>query len=715
MSMSVRVPIEPDNPSIMRDEALCIKCGQCREVCTSYIGVHGTYTLAQTGDRAVCINCGQCANVCPVASITEKYEYQDVRRAAADPEKIVIFNTSPSVRISLGEEFDMADGSFVQGKMVALLRKLGADYVLDTNFSADLTIVEEASELISRLTEKSKPLPQFTSCCPSWVKYAETYHPEILAHISTSKSPIGMQGPTVKTYFAKKMNLDPKKIVNVAVTPCTAKKFEIRREEMNAASGYLGIPGMRDMDYVITTRELARWAKEEEIDFANLSDSSFDRLMGEASGAGVIFGNSGGVMEAALRTAYEYVTGEKAPRMLYELKPVRGLEAVKEAEVSMGELKVRVAVIYGTKAASEFIEHWKKGNSYHFVEVMTCPGGCIGGGGQPKGTLLKGDELRKKRMDGLYNRDEKMELRSSHENEEIKELYREFYGKPLSEMAEKMLHTGYKDRSGDLGDRTKIAEEPPENRPDADNLETDKLTKDNRENSGGNNMGNSVKYRCTICGYIHEGELPEGFTCPVCHQPASVFVKIEEEAPAAAKESANRFAGTKTEKNLMEGFAGESQARNKYTYFAAIAQREGYDQLAEIFLKTARNEQEHARLWYEALGHLGTTAENLLTAAEGENYEWTDMYDRFAKDAKEEGFDDMAELFTRVGAIEKSHEERYRALLHNVEMQKVFEKSEEVMWECRICGHLVIGKRAPEVCPVCKYAQSYFEVRKENY
>ena len=219
-----------------------------------------------------------------------------------------------------------------------------------------------------------------------------------------------------------------------------------------------------------------------------------------------------------------------------------------------------------------------------------------------------------------------------------------------------------------------------------------------------------VKYRCSVCGYIHEGELPEDFICPRCKQPASVFVKIEEETKPG-----NQYVGTKTEKNLMEAFAGESQARNKYTYFADIAQREGYDQLSEIFLKTARNEQEHARIWYEELGNLEKTAENLLHAAEGENYEWTDMYDRFAKDAEEEGFKDLAERFRNVAAIEKSHEERYRALLKNVEMQQVFEKGEETMWECRVCGHLVIGKKAPEVCPVCKYAQSYFEVRKENY
>ena len=222
--------------------------------------------------------------------------------------------------------------------------------------------------------------------------------------------------------------------------------------------------------------------------------------------------------------------------------------------------------------------------------------------------------------------------------------------------------------------------------------------------------GNMAKYRCTVCGYIHEGELADGFECPRCKQPASAFELVKE-----SEKSENKYAGTKTEKNLMEAFSGESQARNKYTYFAHVAQREGYEQLAEIFLSTARNEQEHARIWFEELGHIGNTAENLLHAAEGENYEWTDMYDRFAKEAEEEGFKELAARFRRVAAIEKSHEERYRKLLNNVEMQQVFEKGEQTMWECRVCGHLVMGKKAPVVCPVCKYSQSYFEVRKENY
>lgn len=448
LSPEVRVPIEKENVSILREEARCIKCGQCRDMCRDYIGVLGTYDLLRTKDTAICINCGQCANVCPVESIREQPEYGMVLAQIMDPDKVVVVSTSPSVRASLGEEFGMEEGSFVQGKMVALLRALGVDYVLDTNFAADMTIVEEASELVDRITTGSKPLPQFTSCCPAWVKFAEIYYPELIPHISTSKSPIGMQGPTVKTYFAKKMGIDPERIVNVALTPCTAKKYEIRREEMKAAGQYLGKEGMRDMDHVITTREIAQWARMKKIDFESLEDSEYDSLMGLGSGAGVIFGNTGGVMEAALRTAYEYVTGEKAPAVLYDLKPVRGMEAVREASLQVGDINVNVAVVYGTASLRGFLEQMKEsGKQYHFVEVMTCPGGCIGGGGQPKDKKFEGDGLRQKRIDSLYRRDGSMTVRLSHENEEIKALYREFYGKPLGELAEKMLHTFYREKS----------------------------------------------------------------------------------------------------------------------------------------------------------------------------------------------------------------------------------------------------------------------------
>lgn len=684
--LDVRVPIEEDNPSIVRHEEKCIACGMCKNVCTEAIGVHGTYTLEQTGGEAVCIHCGQCANVCPVDSITERYEYMDIREAVKNPDRIVIVSTSPSVRAALGEEFGMADGAFVEGKMVALLRSLGVDYVLDTNFAADLTIVEEASELIERVTKGRGPLPQFTSCCPAWVKFLEMYEPGMLPHVSTAKSPIGMQGPTIKTYFAKKMGLDPKKIVNVALTPCTAKKYEIRRDEMHAAADYYGISGMRDMDFVLTTREMALWAKEEGIDFAALSDSDYDDIMGQGSGAGVIFGNTGGVMEAALRTAYEYITGEEAPQQLYNLQPVRGYEGIREASVQIKDLEVKVAVVYGTANARKLLEKIKSGEiQYHFVEVMTCPGGCIGGGGQPKDIMKDADQVRKERIASLYQRDEQMQLRKSHENPQIKQIYEEFYGKPLSEMAEKMLHTSYEDKS-EIFHRNNVK---------------------NDEQKGESKMG---KWKCKICGYIYEGDvLPEDYVCPVCKQPASAFEKIEEQKPS------NPYAGTQTEKNLEAAFAGESQARNKYTYFASVAKKEGYEQIASLFLKTADNEKEHAKMWFKELKGIGDTAQNLEAAADGENYEWTDMYEGFAKTAEEEGFTELAAKFRMVGEIEKHHEERYRALLKNVETAEVFKKSEVKVWECRNCGHIVVGTEAPERCPVCNHPQSYFEVHTENY
>lgn len=451
MDLSVRVPIEQDNPSIIREEELCIKCGMCRNVCQEKIGVHGTYTLEETGDRAICIHCGQCANVCPVNSIHERYEYGNVREAIQDPEKVVIVSTSPSVRAALGEAFGMPEGSFVEGKMVALLRKLGFDYVLDTNFAADLTIMEEAAELIERL-KAGERLPQFTSCCPAWVEYVETYYPELMGHLSTAKSPISMQGPTIKTYFAGQKEIRPETIVNVALTPCTAKKYEIRREELHGAADYLQNPEIRDMDYVITTRELARWAKEEGIDFAALEDGNYDDLMSEASGGGVLFGNSGGVMEAALRTAYYMITGENPPADLLEYEPVRGTEGVKTGTVTIGEQTLKVAAVYGTANAKKLIESWKQGDvHYDFIEVMTCPCGCIGGGGQPKEYLMMSGTLHENRMKALYRKESGTKLRSSYENPEIIELYQKFYGAPLHELSEKMLHTHYRDRSGDLG------------------------------------------------------------------------------------------------------------------------------------------------------------------------------------------------------------------------------------------------------------------------
>lgn len=542
LSESIRVPIEADNPAIRRIENLCIKCGQCRDICRDYISVLGYYDLSKTNDTAVCIHCGQCANVCPVSSITETPEMDAVIAAAKDPDKVLIVSTSPSVRVSLGEAFGMQRGSFVEGKMIALLRKLGADYVLDTNFAADMTIVEEASELVERITTHNKPLPQFTSCCPAWVKFAEIYYPELLPNISSAKSPIGMQGPTIKTYFAKKMGIDPKKIVNVALTPCTAKKFEIRRGEMNASARYLNLPGLRDMDHVITTRELADWAKKADIDFSSLEDSKFDKLMGEASGAGVIFGNTGGVMEAAVRTAYEFVTHEPAPKELYTLEPVRGMQEIREAAVEIGTLRLQLAVIYGTSNVRRFLSMAKEsGKHYDFIEVMTCPGGCIGGGGQPKADVEERRTMVDSRIESLYKRDAQMKLRKSHENPELKQLYEEFYRKPLSPIAEEMLHTSYTDRSGLLGEdagkyKTLLTF-------DVDGAEAkngaaaffgEETGKNARSERTGNYNYEEVttpgsatrKWKCRVCGYIYEGDNPPA-ECPICHMDSSYFDPVK--------------------------------------------------------------------------------------------------------------------------------------------------------------------------------------------
>ena len=540
LSESIRVPIEADNPAIRRIENLCIKCGQCRDICRDYISVLGYYDLSKTNDTAVCIHCGQCANVCPVSSITETPEMDAVIAAAKDPDKVLIVSTSPSVRVSLGEAFGMQRGSFVEGKMIALLRKLGADYVLDTNFAADMTIVEEASELVERLTTHNKPLPQFTSCCPAWVKFAEIYYPELLPNISSAKSPIGMQGPTIKTYFAKKMGIDPKKIVNVALTPCTAKKFEIRRGEMNASARYLNLPGLRDMDHVITTRELADWAKKADIDFSTLEDSKFDKLMGEASGAGVIFGNTGGVMEAAVRTAYEFVTHEPAPKELYTLEPVRGMQEIREAAVEIGTLRLQLAVIYGTSNVRRFLSMAKEsGKHYDFIEVMSCPGGCIGGGGQPKADVEERRTMVDSRIESLYKRDAQMKLRKSHENPELKQLYEEFYRKPLSPIAEEMLHTSYTDRSGLLGEdagKYKTLLTFDVDGAEAKNGAAAFFGEETGKNARSEGTGDyeevttpgsaTRKWKCRVCGYIYEGDNPPA-ECPICHMDRSYFDPVK--------------------------------------------------------------------------------------------------------------------------------------------------------------------------------------------
>lgn len=697
----IRIPIEKDNPSIMRNEELCIKCGQCRQVCTNELGVAKLYSLESTKDKAICIHCGQCANVCPVNSITEVYEYTKVKQAIKDPEKVVIFSTSPSVRVGLGEEFGMEPGSFVEENMVSALRRLGGDYVLDTNFSADLTIMEEAAELVARVTKKEKPLPQFTSCCPGWVKFVETFYPDILPHVSSAKSPIGMQGPTIKTYFAKKNNIDPERIVNVAVTPCTAKKFEIRRDEMKDSAQYWDKDEFRDMDYVITTRELAKWMKEESLDIQSVGTSTYDQWMGDASGAGVIFGNTGGVMEAAARTAYYYVTGENPPEDYFSLEPVRGLDGIKEANVVIGEVPLKLVIIHGTENARIFIEQWKKnGEHYDFVEVMACRGGCIGGGGQPKTAVPMSDEIRNARISALYRKDANMKLRMSHENPEIKAIYDEFYGEPLSGLAEKMLHTAYKSRYQDLGEEGMVLH----------TMET--------ENSESKKENNTMKkWKCTVCGYIHEGkQAPE--ECPLCKVTAEKFVEVaEEKAQEAAASSHGKTVapGSKTEKNLMEAFAGESMARGKYTYFAEVAKENGLEQMAAIFMETAEQEREHAKMWFREYHGINGVEQNLIDAAAGEHDEWTDMYVRMAKEAREEGYHDIADKFELVAKVEAQHEKRYLRLLDHYKTEKTFAGEAPLGWKCRNCGYIHEGENALDVCPVCSYPKAYFERQSHNY
>lgn len=670
----IRVIIDNDNPSVERIEEKCIKCGQCVKICNEFVSVNNNYDITKTG-KSICVNCGQCIKCCPTNSLIVKEEYKRLKDLMKDKNKVFIISTSPSVRVALGEEFGLSLGSFVQDKMVGVLKQLGFNFVLDTNFAADLTICEEATELIKRV-QSGKNLPQFTSCCPAWIKFAEIYYPEILPNISSCKSPIGMQGPIIKTYFAKKMGIDPKDIVNVALTPCVAKKMEIKRKEFNVASKFNQNGEYSDMDFCITTTELAKWIKEENINFNDIKGSEFDSLLGQASGAGVIFGNSGGVMEAAVRTAYTYLTGNEPNSLLLNYTPVRGIDEIKETQIEVNGIKLHLCVVYGLKNARIVLDQIKNGKKYDFVEIMTCPGGCIGGGGQPK-HLGEEVEAQKARIKSLYNRDSQMKLRESHNNPEIIALYKEFLGDRGSELAEKLLHTIYFDKSEQL-------------------------------NKGEKNM-KTVKYRCKICGEIFEVPVGTEPVCPVCHVGKEQLELIEED------KKLNKYAGTESEKNLMTAFAGESQARNKYTYFASVAKKEGFEQICELFTKTADNEKEHAKMWFKELNGLGDTSENLKNAAEGENYEWTDMYKGFAETAEKEGFPELAEKFRMVADIEKRHEERYRALLNNVKSKQVFEKSTVKVWECRNCGHIVIGTKAPEVCPVCAHPQSYFEISINNY
>ncbi|MGX8852597.1 [FeFe] hydrogenase, group A [Amedibacillus sp. YH-ame10] len=515
LSVDIRVPIEADNPAIRRIESLCIQCGQCRDVCQQQISVGKHYDLAKTNDYAICIHCGQCANVCPTGSIHEVQDFMNIERVLQEGKKKVVAITSPSVRVGLGEEFGMPSGSYVEEHMVGSLRALGIPYVFDTTFAADLTIMEEASELIDRITT-GKPLPQFTSCCPAWVKFVETYYPNLLPNISTSKSPISMFAPTIKTYFAQKEGIAPEDIYVIALTPCTAKKFEIKREEMSDASKYHKQEEYADCDVVITTRELANWMRANNLDLDNVIPSDYDSLMPRGSGAGIIFGNTGGVMEAAIRSAYYFLTKQQPTTDLLQLEAVRGLKGVRSAQLTIQDIPLKVAIVHGTDNARQFISHLETTKEhYDFVEVMTCPGGCIGGGGQPKHIGQDMEAIRKKRIDALYAKDQEITLRNSHDNPHIQQLYDEFYKQPLSTLAEELLHTSYHVRD-DLNKNPSLYKDM---FIQESALETKTST-------------SSVNYRCSVCGYIYEGDITlegEDYQCPLCSVPKDLFEKVEEQ------------------------------------------------------------------------------------------------------------------------------------------------------------------------------------------
>ena len=448
------VTVDELTPSIVRDTSKCILCGRCVARCKA---AHGTGILGfekrgfntivapaenRSFGESPCILCGQCVNVCPTGALMEKSEINLVDEAKAAGKYLVV-QTAPAVRAALGEEFGMKIGTPVTGKMVAALKRLGFDKVYDTNFAADLTIMEEATELLSRI-KNNGVLPMITSCSPGWVNYAEYYYGDQLDHLSTCKSPHQMQGAIIKSYFAEKKGIDPKDIFVVSIMPCTAKKYEKSRAEME-------VNGLRDVDAVLTTRELAKLIKRSGINFTKLPDEEFDQdIMGEYTGAGVIFGATGGVMEAALRTAYFALTGKEHEAIKFE--QVRGMEGLKEAALNINGAEIKVAIASGMKNAKVLLDQIKEGTSpYTFIEIMGCPGGCVNGGGQPfvKPMFLPNEDLnildtyKQKRAEALYKEDERQALRQSHNNTQIQQLYKEFLGEPNSHKAHELLHTHY--------------------------------------------------------------------------------------------------------------------------------------------------------------------------------------------------------------------------------------------------------------------------------
>lgn len=444
----IRVEVPNDDVCLYRDESACLKCGKCRETCETVTGLNEFYGVNAKNKPRICLGCGQCINTCGTNALREKSNYKEVFEALNNYDKILVVSTAPAVRVALAEEFGYEAGKYDEGKMISALRMLGFDYVFDITFGADLTTMEETSELIKRIYKKDKPLPMFSSCCPAWVKFVEIFEPELLPHLSTVKSPILMQGTVIKTFFAREKKYKPEDIIHVVITPCTAKKFEITKEELSVAGKFNFIEGVKDVDYILTTRELAHMIRQLNIPYGNLEEGKYDKIFTRGSGAGVIFGSTGGVTEAVLREMNFMLTGNEPSERLLKLEKVRGLQGVKEYEINIDGGIVKVAVVSGIRNVHNLIQKLKnKEVDYDFVEVMACNGGCIGGGGQPKTQIPISDELKLKRIEGLYKKDEDLDIRCAHKNPEIKELYNKFLGVPLSDLSKELLHTKFSDKS----------------------------------------------------------------------------------------------------------------------------------------------------------------------------------------------------------------------------------------------------------------------------
>ncbi|MBN1646999.1 MAG: iron hydrogenase small subunit [Spirochaetales bacterium] len=464
ISLIKEEPVDISSPAIKKDDSKCIRCQRCVRTCEELQGVNALAVVNKGGklkistfmDKplhyVVCTNCGQCVNRCPTGALVEQNYTEKVWSALNNPDRHVVVQTAPAVRVAIGEELGFEPGHPLTGKMVSALRRLGFDKVFDTNFTADLTIMEEGTELLQRLKavvkdKKNAALPQLSSCSPGWIKYIEHQYPQLLDNLSSCKSPQQMFGALAKTYYAKIAGIDPAKITVVSVMPCTAKKFEAQRPEMMSS-------GFQDVDYVLTTRELARMIMQAGISFSELEETACDSLLGLHSGAAVIFGATGGVMEAALRTAYELVTGREVPFKDLDITPVRGMEGVKEASIVIKDclpdwkflenVTLKVAVAHGLANARILMDAVAAGKAnYHFIEIMACPGGCLGGGGQPIPTTM---DIRKKRMLAIYAEDAAMPIRKSHENPEIVNIYKNFLGHPCSHLSHELLHTHYTER-----------------------------------------------------------------------------------------------------------------------------------------------------------------------------------------------------------------------------------------------------------------------------